>query len=184
MASRSWGGWNLVCRVRGRVAMFRRGKLGGGEASCKGTSRVNPTRRERASTRSEPPTAWWSTAANHAARTIHTSRRLVAVREPNRFARRNAQRDNSLWIVRPDGNGLRELRIEGSPCGGPTPALPPEDASILGGRGRHKIIFGLVTPDGFGGEIENVCIANADGTGLTQVTRGREDETPDRGRSR
>lgn len=102
------------------------------------------------------------------------------------FARRvNAQVHNSLWVVHPDGSGLREIRLQGvPPCGGP----------LSGSAGRgcihprwspdgRKIIFGIVTFDG-SREIENVYIANADGSGVVQVTRGGQDEAPDWGRTR
>src|SRR6266550_662135 len=42
-----------------------------------------------------------------------------------------------------------------------------------------KIIFDIATPRG-AGEVENVYIANANGSGVTQVTRGGwEDDAPD-----
>ena len=120
-------------------------------------------------------------------RTLHTSpgdwspsaNRIV-------FARRvNAQQHNSLWIVRPDGSGLREMRIEGQfPCGGPLSSSTARGCiHPRWSPDGKKIIFGFVTPIA-GGEIERVYIANADGTGLIQVTRGREDETPDWGKPR
>ena len=103
------------------------------------------------------------------------------------FARRvSPERHNSLWTVRPGGSRLREIRLRGAtPCGGlistPTtrgcihPRWSPDGT---------KIIFSLITKQG-GREIENVYIVNADGTGLTQVTReGNTDVTPDWGRAR
>jgi Tol biopolymer transport system component len=103
------------------------------------------------------------------------------------FARRvNDHAHNSLWVVRPNGSGLREIRLQGvTPCGG--------ELSTAGTRGcihprwspdGTKIIFDIATPKGMG-EVENIYIANADGSGVTQVTRGGwEDEAPDWGRSR
>ena len=97
----------------------------------------------------------------------------------------NPRRYNSLWVMRRDGSGLREIRLQGAPpCGGPL--------SSSAGRGcihprwspdGRKIIFGIVTFDG-SREIENVYIANADGSGVVQVTRGGQDEAPDWGRTR
>lgn len=103
------------------------------------------------------------------------------------FARRlNAHVHNSLWVVRPDGSGLREIRLQGVPaCGG--------ELGTPGARGcihprwspdGTKIIFDIATPKG-AGEVENIYIANADGSGVTQVTRGGwEDDAPDWGRRR
>ena len=103
------------------------------------------------------------------------------------FARRvNNQTHNSLWVVRADGSGLREIRLQGvPPCGGLL--------STPGARGcihprwspdGTKIIFDIATPKGKG-EVESIYIANADGTGVTQVTRGGwEDDAPDWGRAR
>lgn len=103
------------------------------------------------------------------------------------FARRlNAQAHNSLWAVRPNGRGLHEIRLQGvPPCGG--------QLGTAGARGcihprwspdGTKIIFGIATPKGQG-EVETIYIANADGSGVTQVTRGGwEDEAPDWGRTR
>jgi Tol biopolymer transport system component len=103
------------------------------------------------------------------------------------FARRvNAQTHNSLWVVRADGSGLREIRLQGVPrCGG--------QFSTPGARGcihprwspdGTKIIFDIATPTS-AGEVENIYIADADGSGVTQVTRGSwEDDAPDWGRAR
>lgn len=101
------------------------------------------------------------------------------------FAQRvNPRRYDSLWVMRRDGSGLREIRLQGvPPCGGP----------LSNGRGcihprwspdGRKIIFGIVTFDG-SREIATVYIANADGSGVVQVTsRGQwEDEHPDWGRA-
>ena len=47
-----------------------------------------------------------------------------------------------------------------------------------------KIVFDVATQGG-GGEVESIYIANADGSGVTQVTRGGwEDDAPDWGRQR
>jgi Tol biopolymer transport system component len=103
------------------------------------------------------------------------------------FARRvNTHRHNSLWVVRSDGSGLRELRLQGAPpCGGSISSSTARTCihPRWSPDGR-KIIFGIVRRKGGGGEIENVYIANADGTGVTQITRGGGDEAPDWGRTR
>ena len=103
------------------------------------------------------------------------------------FARRmNAKVHNSLWVVRADGSGLREIRLQDvPPCGG--------ELSTSGARGcihprwspdGTKIIFDIATPKA-SGEVEHIYIANADGSGVTQVTRGGwEDDAPDWGRQR
>lgn len=102
------------------------------------------------------------------------------------FARRiNAQRRNSLWVVRANGRGLREIRLEGSPCGGPISR--PTARGCIHPRWSPdggKIIFGIATGDDRR-EVETIYIANADGSGVTRVTRGGwEDEAPDWGRAR
>jgi hypothetical protein len=95
---------------------------------------------------------------------------------------------NSLWVVHADGSGLHEIRVQGEPaCGGPIAA--PTSRGCIHPRWSpdgKKIIFGSVTATADGGtendgETENIYAVNADGTGLTQVTPGVEDETPDWG---
>ncbi|MGH3924801.1 MAG: TolB family protein [Pseudonocardiaceae bacterium] len=105
------------------------------------------------------------------------------------FARRVSEdMRNSLWVVHADGSGLREIRVHGEPaCGGPI-----ADATSRGcihprwSPDGKKIIFGIATATTDGGtendgETENIYTVNADGTGLTQVTHGVEDEAPDWG---
>ena len=98
----------------------------------------------------------------------------------------NAQVHNSLWVVHPNGSGLHEIELQGvPPCGGLL--------STPGTRGcihprwspdGTKIVFDVATQGG-GGEVESIYIANADGSGVTQVTRGGwEDDAPDWGRQR
>ena len=100
------------------------------------------------------------------------------------FARRvTPQRHNSLWTVRRDGSGLLEIRLQGTPLCGASFSSPNARGCIhprWSPDGR-RIIFGIVTFDG-SREIENVYTANADGSGVAQVTRGGQDETPDWGR--
>ena len=99
------------------------------------------------------------------------------------FARRvSPNRHNSLWIVRADGSGLHEIRLTGAaPCGGSI-SQPGSRACIhpRWSPDGTRIVFGVVTTRD-GRELENVYIANADGTGVTQVTRGGGDEAPDWG---
>lgn len=98
------------------------------------------------------------------------------------FARRvNDQVHNSLWVVHPDGSGLREIRLQGvPPCGGQLSS--PRARGCIHPRWSPdgtKIVFDVATPKG-AGEVENIYIANADGSGVTQVTRGGwEDDAPD-----
>jgi Tol biopolymer transport system component len=98
------------------------------------------------------------------------------------FARRvNHKVHNSLWVVRPNGNGLHELKLQGfPPCGG---AL--SDLTTTGcihprwSPDGTKIVFDLASFKA-GHEVETIYIADADGTGVTQVTRGGwEDDAPD-----
>ena len=101
------------------------------------------------------------------------------------FARRvSPAKRNSLWVVRSDGSGLREIRLRARPaCGGPI--SDPASRACIHPRWSpdgKKIIFSIVTETATD-EVENVYTVNADGTGLTQVTRGgRTDGTPDWGR--
>jgi hypothetical protein len=89
---------------------------------------------------------------------------------------------NSLWVVHADGSGLHEIRVQGKPaCGGPI--VDPTSRGCTHPRWSPdgtKIIFGIATATADGGT-ENIYTVKADGTGLTQVTNGVEDETPDWG---
>lgn len=101
------------------------------------------------------------------------------------FARRvNDHVHNSLWVVRPNGSGLREIQLQGITCGGEL--SDPAARGCIHPRWSPdgtKIIFDIYTPKG-GGEVENIYIANADGSDVTQVTRGGwEDDAPDWGRA-
>ena len=85
---------------------------------------------------------------------------------------------NSLWVVQADGSGLREIRIDGQRCGGPI-----AEATTSGCFGPRwspdgtKIVFDIFTP----ATGDNVYTANADGTGLTQITSSGADDVPDWG---
>jgi len=73
-------------------------------------------------------------------------------------------RRGALWTVRPDGTGLEQVPIPG--CGGPV-----DDPTALGclrpawSPDGTKIVF-----DARGSQKRHVYTANADGSGLTQVT--------------
>jgi hypothetical protein len=81
----------------------------------------------------------------------------------------------SIWVVHADGSGLHELHVQGLACGGST--------SDPNGYGCHGIRW---SPDGrklifaanssAGGR--NIYTANADGTGLVQVTHDGGDDDP------
>jgi hypothetical protein len=96
------------------------------------------------------------------------------------FSRRvSADMRQSLWVVQSDGSGLRELHLEGQPaCGGPI--AEPGSRSCFKPRWSPdgtKIAFSIFS-DATG---ENVYTANSDGTHVTQVTHGGDDEDPDWG---
>jgi TolB protein len=70
----------------------------------------------------------------------------------------------SIWLVRPDGGGARELtRIPGI---SEYPTWSPD-----GKRIAFHCTFGRVLPNGTG-DFE-ICVVNADGSGLRQITNGR-----------
>jgi Tol biopolymer transport system component len=80
----------------------------------------------------------------------------------------------SIWVIHADGTGLHEIHIQGLDCGA--------SFSDPNGAGCHmarwspdgkKIIFSAVTATGF-----NIYTANANGTGLTQVTFDGNDDDP------
>jgi Tol biopolymer transport system component len=96
------------------------------------------------------------------------------------FSRRvSSDMRQSLWVVHADGSGLREIVVEGEPpCG--RPIAEPGSRSCFNPRWSPdggKIVFNVFS-DATG---ENVYSANADGTGVTQVTDGGDDEMPDWG---
>jgi Tol biopolymer transport system component len=99
------------------------------------------------------------------------------------FGRRtNAGMRTSLWVVHSNGTGLREIKLQARPaCGGPS--SDPASRGCIHPRwspdGR-KIIFTSFTTNGED-EVENVYSVNADGSGLTQITQGGADESPDWG---
>jgi Tol biopolymer transport system component len=86
---------------------------------------------------------------------------------------------NSLWMVHADGSGLRRIDVAGVPaCGGLI--ADPAARGCFNPRWSPdgtKIVFNMFS-DATG---ENVFTANADGTGVRQVTHGDEDEAPDWG---
>jgi Tol biopolymer transport system component len=83
---------------------------------------------------------------------------------------------SSMWVIHADGTGLHEIHIQGLDCG-----ARPSDPNAVGCHGVHwspdgkKIIFASNSP----ATGVNIYIANADGTGLTQVTQdgGSDDPT-------
>jgi Tol biopolymer transport system component len=80
--------------------------------------------------------------------------------------------------VHAGGSGLHEIRVPGQPpCGG---AL--SDPTARGCLDPHwspdgrRIVFQMIS-----GDVSNIYTVGADGTGLTQVTRGGSDNFPDWG---
>ena len=82
----------------------------------------------------------------------------------------------SIWVVHANGTGLHEIHIRGLDCG-----ASYSDPSGVGCHGARwspdgkKIIFVAVSP---ATGIKNIYTANADGTGLTQVSFGGSDDDP------
>jgi Tol biopolymer transport system component len=82
----------------------------------------------------------------------------------------------SIWVVHADGSGLHEIHIGGLDCGASF-----SDPSGVGCHGVRwspdgkKIIFAAVSP---ATGARNIYTANADGTGLTQVTFDGNDDDP------
>jgi hypothetical protein len=73
----------------------------------------------------------------------------------------------SLWVVHANGTGLHEIHIQGLDCG--ASYSDPNGFGCHGPRwspGGKKIIFAANSP----ATGTNIYTANADGTGLTQVT--------------
>jgi Tol biopolymer transport system component len=82
----------------------------------------------------------------------------------------------SIWVVHANGTGLHEIHIGGLDCGASF-----SDPSGVGCHGARwspdgtKIIFAAVSP---ATGTRNIYTANADGTGLTQVTFDGNDDDP------
>ena len=107
----------------------------------------------------EGPEADWSPQGNQIIVSLHVT--------PGVFA--------SIWVVHADGTGLHEIHISGLNCG-----ASHTDPNGIGCHGVRwspdgkKIIFAVGTPAaGF-----NIYTANADGTGLTQVTFDSNEDAP------
>ena len=81
----------------------------------------------------------------------------------------------SLWVVQSDGSGLHEINIQGLACGG---SLPNPNAFGCHGPwwspDGKKIIFAANSA----ATGTNIYTANADGTGLAQVTHDGDDDDP------
>jgi Tol biopolymer transport system component len=80
----------------------------------------------------------------------------------------------SIWVIHANGTGLHEIHIQGLDCG--ASFSDPNAAGCHGVRWSpdgKKIIFSGVTATGF-----NIYTANADGTGLHQVTFDGNDDDP------
>jgi Tol biopolymer transport system component len=81
----------------------------------------------------------------------------------------------SIWVVHADGSGLQEIRVQGLTCGGSV-----FDPTGFGCHEPHwspdgkKIIFAANSP----ATGRNIYTANADGTGLIQVTHDGDDDDP------
>jgi Tol biopolymer transport system component len=87
---------------------------------------------------------------------------------------------STIWIVHPDGSGLRRVDVQGSPaCGGPN--SDPKATGCFGPQWSpdgSKIVFARGTD---ADTDSNIYTVNADGSGLTQVTHGGRDQFPDWG---
>jgi Tol biopolymer transport system component len=82
----------------------------------------------------------------------------------------------SIWVVHADGTGLHEVTSKGSTAAPATRIPTASDATDLGGSPDDKeIIFAADSPAAG----TNIHTANADGTGLTQVTFDGSDDDPD-----
>jgi Tol biopolymer transport system component len=81
----------------------------------------------------------------------------------------------SIWVIHADGTGLHEIHINGLDCGGSV-----SDSNAVGCHGVRwspdgkKIIFTAFSPV----TGNNIYTANADGSGLTQVSSGGSDDDP------
>jgi len=81
----------------------------------------------------------------------------------------------SIWVVHADGTDLHEIRITGLDCGGPI-----SDPTGFGCHGvrwspdGRKIVFAANSP----ATGRNIYAANADGSGLSQLTHDGNDDDP------
>jgi Tol biopolymer transport system component len=81
----------------------------------------------------------------------------------------------SIWVINADGSGLHEIRIRGLDCGAAI-----SDPKGFGCHEPHwspdgkRIIFAANSST----TGTNIYIANADATGLTQVTHDGNDNDP------
>ena len=81
----------------------------------------------------------------------------------------------SIWVVHADGSGLRQITIQGLNCGGAN-----DDPNGIGCHGVRwspdgkKIIFAANSA----ATGTNIYTANADGSGLAQVTHDGDDDDP------
>ena len=90
---------------------------------------------------------------------------------------------SSIWVVHPDGTGLREIKIRpASACGGANddPAAEGCNSPVWSPDGT-KIAFVRSHSNDVDGEI---YIVNEDGTGLTRITHAPGANTPDWGTHR
>jgi len=87
---------------------------------------------------------------------------------------------STIWVVHSNGTGLHQISVQAEPSsGGPIP--DPTSLGCFGPRWSPdgtKIIFSRGTSGDFDA---NIYTANADGSGLTQVTHGGRDQNPDWG---
>jgi len=82
----------------------------------------------------------------------------------------------SIWVVHANGTGLHEIHIRGLNCG--ASFSDPSGVGCHGARwspdGKKIIFVAISLTTG----IHNIYTANADGTGLTQVSFGGSDDDP------
>ena len=74
----------------------------------------------------------------------------------------------SIWVIRADGSRLRKVDVKGLPCGGSVGCHAPRWSP----DGR-KFVFAANSATA-----SNIYIANADGSGLVQVTRDGHSDDP------
>lgn len=94
------------------------------------------------------------------------------------FARRvTPDQHFGIWLVHPNGSGLHELHVRGARCGGPiSDPTTSGCASPSWSPDGEEIVFSQNSTTG-----RNLFTVNANGTHLTQITHGGEDEVPDWG---